>query len=60
MKWLLLLVVAIDGEISVEIVNDYDTMAECHVGGTQYFFFEERKQTDQELLCFPTTQEVMK
>lgn len=57
MKWLLLLVVAVDGEITVEVLSRHDTMAQCHVGGTR-IHWEERLPVNQEMLCFPTNQEV--
>lgn len=57
MKWLLLLIVAVDGEIAVEVLSQHDTMAACHVGGTK-IHWEERLPVNQEMLCFPTDQEV--
>ena len=58
MKWLLLMVVAINGEISVDVLASYDTMAECHVGGTKHLLFEDKHEANKEMLCFPTDQEV--
>jgi len=57
MKWLLLMVIAVDGEITVEVLSSHDTMASCHVGGTR-IHWEERLPVNQEMLCFPTDQEV--
>jgi len=57
MAWLLLLVVAVDGDISVEVLSRHDTMAGCHVAGTK-IHWEERLPINQEMLCFPTDQEV--
>jgi len=57
MKWLLLLVVAVDGEISVQVLSDHQTMAGCHVAGTR-IHWEERMPVNKEMLCFATDIEV--
>ena len=57
MKWLLLLVVAIDGDITVNVLSEHETMAGCHVAGTK-IHWEKRMPINQEMLCFPTDQEV--
>ena len=51
------MVVALDGEITVEIISDHDTMAGCHVAGTRTYW-EERMPVNREMLCFPTDIEV--
>lgn len=57
MKWLLLVIVAFDGKLSVEVVSDHETMAQCHVAGTR-IHWEERMPLNKELLCFATDIEV--
>lgn len=57
MKWLLLVIVAFDGELSVEVISDHETMAQCHVAGTRVHW-EERMPLNKELLCFATDIEV--
>jgi hypothetical protein len=57
MKWLLLLVVAVDGDITVNVLSGHETMAQCHVAGTK-IHWEQRMPINQEMLCFPTDQEV--
>ena len=57
MKWLLLLVVAVDGEISVQVLSDHQTMPGCHVAGTR-IHWEERMPVNKEMLCFATDIEV--
>jgi len=57
MKWLLLVIVAFDGELSVEVVSEHETMAQCHVAGTR-IYWEERMPLNKELLCFATDIEV--
>jgi hypothetical protein len=53
MKWLLLMVIAeVNGEITVHVLSDHDTMAGCHVAGTRTLW--EERQANRELLCFPT------
>ena len=57
MKWLLLVIVAFDGELTVEVISDHETMAQCHVAGTR-INWEERMPVNKELLCFATDIEV--
>lgn len=57
MKWLLLLVVAIDGDITVNVLSEHETMAGCHVAGTK-IHWEERMPINQEMMCFLTDKEV--
>jgi|TARA_R100000406_G_scaffold81165_1_gene62779 hypothetical protein len=53
-KWLLLMVVAeVNGELTVHVLSDHETMAHCHVAGT-YINWEERMTVNKEMLCFPT------
>jgi hypothetical protein len=34
--WLLLMIIAeVNGELSVQVLSDHKTMAECHVAGTK-------------------------
>lgn len=57
MKWLLLVIIAADGDIAVNVLSAHETMAECHVAGT-YINWEERMPVNKEMLCFPTDQEM--
>ncbi|REJ67645.1 MAG: hypothetical protein DWQ28_06615 [Proteobacteria bacterium] len=60
MKWLLLMVIAeVNGELTVHVLSDHDTMAQCHVAGT-YINWEERMPMNKEMLCFPTNIEVIR
>ena len=59
-KWLLLMVIAeVNGEMTVHVLSDHDTMAQCHVAGT-YINWEERMPVNKEMLCFPTDREVIR
>ncbi len=58
MKWLLLMVtITGNGDFSVEILSDHETMAGCHVAGTR-IHWEQRMPVNREMLCFPTDIEV--
>jgi hypothetical protein len=52
--WLLLMVIAeVNGELTVQVLSDHETMAECHVAGTR-IKWEERMPVNKEMLCFAT------
>lgn len=52
--WLLLMVIAeVNGELTVQVLSDHRTMAECHVAGTK-ITWEERMPVNKEMLCFAT------
>ena len=52
--WLLLMVIAeANGELTVQVLSDHKTMAECHVAGTK-IQWEERMPVNKEMLCFAT------
>lgn len=52
--WLLLMVIAeVNGELTVQVLSDHETMAQCHVAGTK-IQWEERMHVNKEMLCFAT------
>ncbi len=54
MTWLLLMVIAeVNGELTVQVLSDHETMAQCHVAGTK-IQWEERMHVNKEMLCFAT------
>ena len=54
MTWLLLMVIAeVNGELTVQVLSDHETMAECHIAGTR-INWEERMPVNKEMLCFAT------
>jgi hypothetical protein len=57
--WLLLMIIAeVNGELSVQVLSDHKTMAECHVAGTK-IQWEERMPVNKEMLCFATDVEAL-
>ncbi len=48
-----MVVAEVNGEMTVHILSDHETMAQCHVAGT-YINWSERMPMNKEMLCFPT------
>ena len=51
MKWILILLVNSSGEISVDVVDKYDHMAECYYGMTTRDW--DVVTPNKKLVCFP-------
>lgn len=59
MRWLLLVIIAeVNGDLTVNVMSDHETMAECHVAAT-YISWEEMT-ANKEMMCFPFDREVKK
>jgi len=54
MKWLLLMIVVeVNGEFTVNMLSDHETMAQCYFAST-FIDLDERMPVNQEYLCMPT------